>query len=99
MGLAVLGLVLNGLACFAFVANAELGMGFAAVGAMFWLVQLLGTLLLGSDNTRGAGYALVWVGAVFFIPLGLIGPLGARSYVRRAEQDEFMRNDSMSTTW
>ena len=96
MGLAILGLVLDGLACFAFAANDDFGWGLAAVGALFWFIQFLGTVLLGSQNTRGAGHALVWVGAIFFVPLGLIGPLGAREYVRKAKLEDELIADPMS---
>jgi len=97
MGLAVLSLALNALACFAFAANDELGMGFAAVGAVFLMLQLLGTLLLNSHNTGGAGYVLVWVGAIFFVPLGLLGPLGARQYRRKLQLEASA--DAMSPSW
>lgn len=86
MGLLIANIAINAFVCFSMVE--PYGMGWAGVAAVFWLLQVLGALLLGGENTRGAGNALVFIGSIAFLPLSYMAIHGSRTVVRDAEMRE-----------
>ncbi|MCR9165579.1 MAG: hypothetical protein ACE37F_00205 [Nannocystaceae bacterium] len=88
MGLLILNLVLTAFATMAFFASPEYDTGFSVILAVFWVVQAVGAFLADSKQTRRAGFVMVCVGCFPFVPLGLLGIVGARRMIRAAELNE-----------
>ena len=79
------GLVLNGVVAFsAFGAATVLGV----IMSLFWVLSVFGViLLLGGARRKGA--ILVLIGCVPFVPIGLIGAMGARKILDELVRLEF----------
>lgn len=88
MGLLVFNLVLTGFATMVFFASPEFEVGFSLILAVFWMVQAVGAFLADSKDSRRAGYVMVCIGCVPFLPLGALGLAGVRRMIRDAEVRE-----------
>lgn len=88
MGLLIVNLVLTAFATMVFFASPDYEVGFSLTLAAFWLVQAIGAFVADSKSTRRAGFVMVCIGCVPFLPLGALGIVGARRMIRDAELRE-----------
>lgn len=77
MTLMIVGLVLNSLAALSIGFNPEVGPVFASIMMAFWAVSMLGVMLIMAGKKK-VGAIVVVVGAVAYVPLGLVAVFGAR---------------------
>lgn len=90
MGLLIANLVLGAFATLFFFGSSEYELGFSVIVGCFWVLQLVGAFLCDSKQTRGAGFVLVCIGVLPFLPLGALGIIGARRMISAAEAREEM---------
>ena len=76
----------------------QLAMNFTLFAFAFWALSVLGLILMGAGK-RKLGGILTIIGAILFIPLGLIAMFGARSAMNSEQgQDMDERRRLASTT-
>lgn len=62
--------------------------GLVAFMALFLVMNVLGLLLIAMDNVR-AGCVLFMIGSVVFVPIGVIGLIGARNVMDELKRQSF----------
>lgn len=62
--------------------------GFVAVIGVFLAMNVVGLLLIAADSIR-AGCIIFIIGCVGFVPIGVIGLIGARNVMDELKRQEF----------
>lgn len=81
-GMMIAGVIINSIILIFNAANPDYGAVIGAILAPFIILSIIGLIVSGTTDKK-AGPMMVLIGSVVFVPIGLIGAMGARKVLDR----------------
>lgn len=92
-GLIIFGIVINATITVVLGASGEFPPILVAIMASFSALSILGAIMIGRGQRR-LGARMIFIGALPFVPIGLIAVFGAREVLDELKREAFLRKST-----